>query len=87
MAAFFFFLGYFILVLPFSYAYFSSPLLAKVSIPVFIIDDLQQSPWLSALIAILTVTIFYIGVRLIQVLPLMILDNQTGFAAAKTAGL
>lgn len=85
--SFLFFLGYFILVLPFSYAYFSSPLLAKVSIPVFIIDDLQQSPWLSALIAILTVTIFYIGVRLIQVLPLMILDNQTGFAAAKNSWL
>ncbi|GHP13774.1 glycerophosphoryl diester phosphodiesterase [Lentilactobacillus fungorum] len=83
VGSFLFFLGYFILILPFSFAYLNSPLLAKVSIPIFILNDLEQNLWIAGLLGLLAVIAYYLGIRLIQVLPLMILSGQTGFAAAK----
>lgn len=82
-ASFLFFLGYFILIMPFSYTYLNSPLLAKAAIPTFVLDDLEQNKYLAVLLAVLAIAVFYISIRLIQVLPLMILTHQTGFSAAK----
>lgn len=81
--SFLFFLGYFILVLPLSDIYLNSPLLSKVQLPAFIFETIDQSWWLMGLVALFYLLLFYLGIRLIQVLPLMILNRQPGFAAAK----
>ncbi|AVK62085.1 glycerophosphodiester phosphodiesterase [Lactobacillus sp. CBA3605] len=74
--AFGFLLLYFILILPFGGIGFSTSLLAKVRIPVFIIEWLESGHWvLYALLMLAYAGTFYVGVRLIAVLPLMILKN------------
>ncbi|WP_268912216.1 glycerophosphodiester phosphodiesterase [Lentilactobacillus sp. SPB1-3] len=74
---FLFFLGYFIVILPFSTVFLSTPLLNKVKIPGFIMTFLLQNPWYTAGIAVLYVVIAYVGVRLFLILPLMILQHKT----------
>lgn len=85
LGSFLFFIGYFILVLPFSVAYLNSPLLSKATIPTFILDDLEKQPLIAILITVLGIAVFYLGIRLIQVLPLMIIHHQRGLEAAKNS--
>ncbi|AEB74490.1 glycerophosphoryl diester phosphodiesterase membrane domain-containing protein [Lentilactobacillus buchneri] len=85
LGSFLFFIGYFILVLPFSVAYLNSPLLSKATIPVFILDDLEKNPLIAILLTVLGVAVFYLGIRLIQVLPMMIIHHQKGLEAAKNS--
>ncbi|GAY72423.1 glycerophosphoryl diester phosphodiesterase membrane domain-containing protein [Lentilactobacillus kosonis] len=75
-STFLFFLGYFIVILPFSTVFLSTPLLNKVKIPGFIMTFLFQNPWYTAGIAVLYLIIAYIGIRLFLVLPLMILQHK-----------
>ncbi len=86
LGSFLFFIGYFILVLPFSVAYLNSPLLSKATIPVFILDDLEKNPLIAALLTVLGIAVFYLGIRLIQVLPMMIIHHQRDWKPPKTAG-
>ncbi|WP_412989301.1 glycerophosphoryl diester phosphodiesterase membrane domain-containing protein [Pediococcus siamensis] len=85
VSSFLFFIPYFVLVLPFSENYLSSPLLAKIQIPVFIIEFLQQKPRYAILLAFGTLIVSYLALRLIQALPLMVIKKQHGFTAAKTS--
>lgn len=80
--AFGFFLLYFLIITPFGSLGISSSLLNKVKIPQFIIDWLFQEhlPLVIALVFIYFV-IFYIGLRWLFVLPLMIFENKTIKAA------
>lgn len=80
--SFLFFTIYFILVLPFSNVYLSSPLLSKVAIPTFILETVTKNAWLEILLAAVAILVLYIGIRLTLVLPLMILKRQRGFEAA-----
>ncbi len=83
IGSFWFFLGYFVLILPLSDIYLNSPLLSKVQIPAFIFEAVNQSWVLVAAVALFYVVLFYLGIRLLQVLPLMILDQQPWYTAAK----
>ncbi len=83
VGSFLFFLGYFILVLPLSDIYLNSPLLSKVQMPAFIFEAVDKSWLLIGLVGLIYLLLFYLGIRLIEVLPLMILNRQHGFAAAK----
>jgi len=76
--AFGFFLLYFLIITPFASVGFSSNLLSKVKVPEFLLDWLFQEllVWGMTLM-ILYVIIFYIGIRWLFVLPLMIFDNRT----------
>ncbi|WP_334329373.1 glycerophosphodiester phosphodiesterase [Companilactobacillus sp. HBUAS59699] len=76
--AFGFFLIYFLLITPFVGIGFSSNLLSKVKVPQFILDWLftEHLAWGLTLIIIYLI-IFYIGMRWLFVIPLMIFDNRT----------
>ncbi|AYE37281.1 glycerophosphodiester phosphodiesterase [Companilactobacillus zhachilii] len=75
--AFGFFLLYFLIITPFGSFGMSSSLLSKVKIPQFIIDWLfQEHLPLGILLVILYIIIFYIGLRWLFVLPLMIFENK-----------
>lgn len=75
--AFGFFLLYFLIITPFGSLGMSSSLLSKVKIPQFIIDWLfQEHLPLGILLVILYIIIFYIGLRWLFVLPLMIFENK-----------
>lgn len=76
-ATFFFFLFYFVLILPFANAIFRTPLLSKVTIPVFILDYLSENLLFLLLLSIASLVISYIGIRLLFVLPLMIFSDET----------
>lgn len=71
----FFFAGYFLLIVPFSGIFFSSPLLSKVVIPEFILDFLLQKPLYATLIGIFYLAIFILSIRLLFVLPLMLFEK------------
>lgn len=71
----FFFAGYFLLIVPFSGIFFSSPLLSKVVIPEFILDFLLQKPLYATLISIFYLAIFILSIRLLFVLPLMLFEK------------
>ena len=75
--AFGFFLIYFLIITPFAGIGFSSNLLSKVKVPEFLLDWLftEHLPFGIALIVIY-LAIFYIGVRWLFVIPLMIFDNR-----------
>ncbi|APX71452.1 glycerophosphodiester phosphodiesterase [Companilactobacillus allii] len=75
--AFGFFLLYFLIITPFAGIGFSSNLLSKVKVPEFLLDWLftEHLPFGIALV-IIYLAIFYIGVRWLFVLPLMIFDNR-----------
>lgn len=76
-ATFFFFLFYFLLILPFANAIFRTPLLNKVTIPVFILDYLSENLLFLLLLTIASLVVSYIGIRLLFVLPLMIFTDET----------
>src|SRR5699024_6298287 len=74
---FFFFLFYFLLILPFANAIFRTPLLSKVTIPVFILDYLSENLLFLLLLLFASLVVTYIGIRLLFVLPLMIFSDQS----------
>ncbi|MBV7391450.1 glycerophosphoryl diester phosphodiesterase membrane domain-containing protein [Enterococcus alishanensis] len=80
---FFFFIFYFILILPFANAVFRTPLLSKVTIPVFILDYLANNWAVSLLLLLLSGIVYYIGIRLLFVLPLMIFKQYRAWAAVR----
>lgn len=72
------FLFYFILVSPIGGVNFNSELLAKIQIPVFIIDFIFANRILIvSLFVILYVALIYIGIRIIFALPEMILNHKS----------
>lgn len=74
-STFLFFIGYFLVVLPFGSVLFTTPLLNKAKIPAFITSYLMANPlWATALV-LFYVGAIYLGIRLIGVLPLMMLDG------------
>lgn len=73
---FFFFLFYFLLILPFANAIFRTPLLSKVTIPVFVLEHLSENLLILSLLLIASFVVTYIGIRLLFVLPLMIFSDQ-----------
>ncbi|WP_416353593.1 glycerophosphoryl diester phosphodiesterase membrane domain-containing protein [Agrilactobacillus fermenti] len=82
-STFLFFIFYFILVLPFARIILNSPLLAKVRIPEFIETFLYAQPLYAVLMTLFYIGLAYVGLRLIQVLPLMILHQRPAFTAVK----
>ena len=83
-----FFIGYFILIIPFANLIFKTPLLNKAKIPAFIIDFLLTKWQFALLLAIAYLIIFYLGLRLLYTLPLMIIQNyHTREAVSKSFSL
>lgn len=83
-----FFIGYFILIIPFANLIFKTPLLNKAKIPAFIIDFLLTKWQFVLLLAIAYLIIFYLGLRLLYTLPLMIIQNyHTREAVSKSFSL
>ena len=78
---FFFFLFYFLLILPFANAIFRTPLLSKVTIPVFILEALSENFLFLLLLIVASIVVSYIGIRLLFVLPLMIFSDAAPKAA------
>jgi len=75
--AFGFFLLYFLIITPFGSVGLSSTLLSKAKVPQFILDWLfQEHLPLGILLIIIYLIIFYVGLRWIFVLPLMIFENK-----------
>lgn len=75
-STFIFFLFYFVLILPFANLVFRTPLLNKVTIPIFILDTLMNNLFLLALLVVFWLGIYYLGLRLLFVLPLMIFEGK-----------
>lgn len=72
----FFFLFYFLLILPFSGTGYTSELLSKIKIPIFILDYIFKERRIFVTLLVLLYTILiYLGVRLLFALPLMILQQ------------
>lgn len=76
LRTFIFFVGYFIVILPFGSMIFTTPLLNKAKIPAFIVSFLLDKPWLTVLLVAFYLVVGYLGIRLINLLPLMILDHH-----------
>ena len=74
---------YFILVVPFAGTIFKTRLLDKVVIPQFILDFLSNNGWIALGIAVLSIAVAYIGLRMMFVLPLMIMNDMTFTQAMK----
>ncbi|GEO70600.1 glycerophosphoryl diester phosphodiesterase membrane domain-containing protein [Levilactobacillus acidifarinae] len=82
-STFLFFIGYFLIIMPFGSILFSTPLLNKAKIPSFITTYLMANPiWATVLILFYAAAI-YLGIRLIAVLPLMMLDQYHSRAAIR----
>lgn len=82
-----FFLFYFFLILPFGGIGFKTELLAKIKVPVFILDYIFLNRLIFVPLLILGYLIcLYIGIRLLLVLPLMILYDYS-FKEAFKKGL
>lgn len=74
-STFLFFIGYFIVILPFGSFIFTTPLLNKARIPAFIVSYLLDNPWMALGLAGFYLIAGYLGIRLISSLPLMIIDR------------
>ncbi|MFD1550137.1 glycerophosphoryl diester phosphodiesterase membrane domain-containing protein [Levilactobacillus fuyuanensis] len=74
-STFLFFIGYFIVIMPFGSELFTTPLLNKAKIPAFIISYLMDNNAFAVLLGIFYVGAAYLGIRLIAVLPLMMIDH------------
>ncbi|WP_457951291.1 glycerophosphoryl diester phosphodiesterase membrane domain-containing protein [Lactiplantibacillus pentosus] len=74
-STFLFFIGYFIVILPFGSFIFTTPLLNKARIPAFIVSYLLENPWMALGLAGFYLIAGYLGIRLISLLPLMIIDR------------
>ncbi|MFC6165585.1 glycerophosphoryl diester phosphodiesterase membrane domain-containing protein [Lactiplantibacillus dongliensis] len=83
IGTFLFFIGYFIVILPFGSYLFTTPLLNKAQIPAFIVSYLLDNPWLAVALAVFYLGAGYLGVRLISLLPLMIIDQLPWRQAVK----
>ncbi|RRK11473.1 glycerophosphodiester phosphodiesterase [Lactiplantibacillus garii] len=75
VGTFLFFIGYFIVILPFGSFIFTTPLLNKAKIPAFIISYLLDNPWMAVGLGLFYLVAGYLGIRLINLLPLMIVDQ------------
>lgn len=74
----FFFLFYFLLILPFSGTGYTSELLSKIKIPIFILDYIfKERRLFISLVALLYVGLMYLGIRFSFTLPYMILQKST----------
>lgn len=82
-SGFILFIPYFVVILPFSDFYPSSPLLAKIQIPAFILQTIYSNIYYLVPVIILAIIVSYLALRFIQVLPLVILHNVHGVAAVK----
>ncbi|MCT0161993.1 glycerophosphodiester phosphodiesterase [Lactiplantibacillus pentosus] len=82
-STFLFFIGYFIVVLPFGSFIFTTPLLNKARIPAFIVSYLLENPWMTLGLAGFYLIAGYLGIRLISLLPLMIIDRLPWKTAVK----
>ena len=80
--SFLFFALYALLIVPLAGFIVGSSLLAKVQVPLFIIDYLMRYPLYSVLVAILYVLMFYLGLRWLLVLPKAILGDMPLVQAA-----
>ncbi|WEE35182.1 glycerophosphodiester phosphodiesterase [Lactiplantibacillus paraplantarum] len=74
-STFLFFIGYFMIILPFGSFIFTTPLLNKARIPAFIISYLMDNPWMTVSLVLFYLVAGYLGIRLISLLPLMIIDG------------
>ncbi|MCG0574228.1 glycerophosphodiester phosphodiesterase [Lactiplantibacillus plantarum] len=74
-STFLFFIGYFIVILPFGSFIFTTPLLNKAKIPAFIVSYLMENPWMTLGLGCFYLLAGYLGIRLISLLPLMIVDR------------
>ncbi|HJE86198.1 MAG TPA: glycerophosphodiester phosphodiesterase [Levilactobacillus hammesii] len=74
-STFLFFIGYFLIILPFGSILFSTPLLNKAKIPAFITSYLMANPLWATVLVLFYAAAIYLGLRLIAVLPLMMLDG------------
>lgn len=72
-----FFLGYFLLILPFGKYVFASPLLAKVTIPAFTMEFFLAKPLNMVILIAFYALVFILGNRLILVLPHLILKKRS----------
>lgn len=75
--------GYFILIVPFAGLIFTTPLLAKIKIPEFIVDYMMRSASLLAILLVFFLVIIVVGVRWIYTLPLMVFKGEKTRAAIK----
>lgn len=82
-STFLFFIGYFIVILPFGSFIFTTPLLNKARIPAFIVSYLLENPWMALGLAGFYLIAGYLGIRLISLLPLMIIDRLPWKTAVK----
>lgn len=85
VSSFIFFIPYFVLILPFSDMFFTSPLLSKIQLPDFILTFMESNALYLSLLVIAAVVVTYLGVRLIQVLPLTVLGTLHGARAVRTS--
>lgn len=76
LSSFGFFLGYFVLILPFAGIGFKTALLAKVKIPDFIMAFILTKIWLLGLLIIAYLIVLYLGLRLLFVLPNLTIRQQ-----------
>ena len=74
-STFLFFIGYFIVIMPFGSILFTTPLLNKARIPSFIVSYLTDNNLFAVLLGLFYVGAAYLGIRLIAVLPLMMIDH------------
>lgn len=79
----FFFIFYFILIVPFAGGIVNSALLNKVRIPQFILDFLSNNLLFAVLILAFYLGLGYLGIRLIRVLGHMILADQPAGEAVR----
>lgn len=63
-STFLFFIGYFVVIIPFGSELFSTPLLNKAKIPAFIVTYLMANPLWAVFLGIFYVAAAYIGIRL-----------------------
>ena len=80
-----FFFGYFVVIVPFGNLIFQSNLLTKFVIPDFIVEFLSQRiPYLVGLLAF-GLLVWYLAIRFIYTLPLMILERKKAGEAVKAS--
>lgn len=82
-STFLFFIGYFLIIMPFGGILFSTPLLNKAKIPAFITSYLMANPIWATCLVLFYLLVIYLGIRLIAVLPLMMLDGYHSQAAIR----
>lgn len=78
-----FFIFYFIVIIPFGSAIFSTPLLNKAKIPAFILNYLMAQPLTAGLVLVFYLGVAYLGIRWIHILPLMIIEQKSASDALK----